>query len=521
MSASHELTGDAGDLLTIGDSGDLLTMSGIGKRYGEPVLSDVQLALRGGEVMALVGANGAGKSTLSKIIGGIVPPTTGRMQLDGSPYAPQSRAQAEACGVRMVLQESALVPTLTVAENLLLGRLPQRAGWISRRRLYEQARAAMQPVGLEAIDPGTLVGKLGLGHRQMIDIARHLIGPCRVLILDEPSAMLSAREVDRLFAQIALLRARGVALVYISHRLDELRHIADRIAVLRDGRLVTVEPVADRARADWVCMMAGREVGECIERSTPVIGPARLKVTGLTRGRAVLDVSLEVGAGEILGISGLVGAGRTELLRLIYGADVADRGSIAVRHADGVLRPAAIGSPRDAVRHGIALLTEDRQGEGLLLTQSIAANVTLGHAAAIAHRGIIDRRRERQIARARIDALGIRTSGPDQAVAELSGGNQQKVVIGRWLERDVQILLFDEPTRGIDIGAKFEIYALLGALAHDGRALIVVSSDLKELTLLCDRIVVMAAGRLVAGWPRGAWSEEALLAAAFSGLDPP
>jgi len=517
MSASRELTGASGSLL----NGELLTMSGIGKVYGEPVLSEVQLGLRGGEVMALVGANGAGKSTLSKIIGGIVPPTTGRMWLDGFAYAPQSRAQAEACGVRTVLQELNLLPTLTVAENLLLGRLPQRAGFISLRRLHAQARAALQPVGLGSLNPGTPVGELGLGHQQLIEIARSLIGTCRVLILDEPTAMLSAPEVERLFSQIALLRGRGVALIYVSHRLDELRRIADRIAVLRDGRLVAVEPVAGRERADWVRMMAGREVGERIERAAAAIGPPRLKVTGLTRGRAVRDVSLEVGAGEILGISGLVGAGRTELLRLIYGADVADRGSIAVRCADGILHPVAISSPRDAVRHGIALITEDRKGEGLLLTQSLAANLLLGQAAAIANWGIIDPGRERRIARARIDALGIRTSGPDQAVMELSGGNQQKVVIGRWLERDMQILMFDEPMRGIDIGAKFAIYEVLGALAQDGHALIVVSSDLEELTLLCDRIVVMAAGRLIGGWQRGEWSEEALLAAAFSGVDRP
>jgi len=363
------------------------------------------------------------------------------------------------------------------------------------------------------------VGDLGLGHQQMIEIARNLAGACSVLILDEPTAMLTAREVDRLFAQLALLRQRGVALVFISHRLDELARVADRIAVLRDGCLVTVEPIARRERSDWVRLMVGRDVGERIDRPAAVLGAVRLKVEGLTRGRAVREVSVEVSAGEILGIGGLIGAGRTELLRLIYGADAADRGSIAVRGATGALQTVAIRSPSDAVRHGIALITEDRKGEGLLLTQSVAANLSLGNPAAIASHGLIDRGRERRFARARIEALGIRTRGAAQTVDELSGGNQQKIVIGRWLERDVQILLFDEPTRGIDIGAKFEIYALLAAQAQAGRALIVVSSDMQELMLLCDRIAVMAAGRLVGAWRRGEWSERVLLAAAFRGLE--
>lgn len=465
-----------------------LVVTGIGKTYAEPVLDDVSLALYPGEALALTGENGAGKSTLSKIVAGLVAPTTGAMRLAGAEYAPHSRAHAEALGVRMVMQELNLVPTLTVAENLFLDRLPHRFGVIDRRRLAADARAAMARVGLDSLDPDTLVGSLGIGHQQMVEIARSLAGDCRVLILDEPTAMLTAREVELLFDQIARLKADGVALVYISHRLEELARVAQRVAVLRDGRLVHVDRIDAQPTERLVALMAGREIAEQAVHGTRTPGAPRLRVERLSRGDAVRDVSFDVRAGEIFGISGLIGAGRTELLRLVYGADAADGGTVSIGDPP---RPAAIRSPADAVRHGIALVSEDRKGEGLLLPQSIAAR--------------------------QIDALRIRARGPAQPVAELSGGNQQKVAIGRWLGRDMGVLLFDEPTRGIDVGAKFDIYALLDALAREGRAIVVVSSDLRELMLICDRIGVMSAGRMHAVFERGGWTQDALLGAAFAG----
>lgn len=320
----------------------VLSVSGIGKTYGEPVLADVTLTLEAGQALALTGENGAGKSTLSKIIGGLVDPTTGTMQLGGHAYAPASRTQAEALGVRMVMQELNLLPTLTVAENLFLNRLPRRFGIIDRARLREDARAAMAQVGLDAVDPDTPVGALGIGHQQMVEIARNLIGDCRVLILDEPTAMLTAREVELLFEQIDRLKARGVAIVYISHRLEELARVAERVAVLRDGRLVHAGDMAATTSDGLVTLMVGREIGEQIELGERHIGAPRLVVSGLTRGTAVRDVSLEVRAGEIFGISGLIGAGRTELLRLIYGADTPDAGMIAVGQPP---KPAKIDSP--------------------------------------------------------------------------------------------------------------------------------------------------------------------------------
>ncbi|HDP4121655.1 TPA: sugar ABC transporter ATP-binding protein, partial [Pseudomonas aeruginosa] len=436
------------------------------------------------------------------------------LELLGRPYAPGSRREAEALGVRMVMQELNLLPTLSVAENLFLHDLPRRAGWIDRRRLRAAAREAMAQVGLEAIDPDTLVGDLGIGHQQMVEIARNLIGDCRLLILDEPTAMLTAREVDMLFEQVERLRERGVAIVYISHRLEELARISQRIAVLRDGRLVCVEPIERYDADQLVTLMVGRDLGERFDLGPRQTGAPLLRVERLSRRGKVHEVSFEVRAGEIFGISGLIGSGRTELLRLIYGADRADGGQVLLGDPPQRL---SLRSPADSVRQGVALITEDRKGEGLLLDQSISANLALGNLPALARHGVIDRRREEALARRQVEALRVRCADTAQAVGELSGGNQQKVVIGRWLERDCQVLLFDEPTRGIDVGAKFDIYALLAELTRRGKALVVVSSDLRELMLICDRIGVLSAGRMVDTFERDAWTQDALLAAAFAG----
>uniref|UniRef100_UPI00106BA8C2 sugar ABC transporter ATP-binding protein n=1 Tax=Pseudomonas aeruginosa TaxID=287 RepID=UPI00106BA8C2 len=401
-----------------------------------------------------------------------------------------------------------------VADNLFLHDLPRRAGWIDRRRLRAAAREAMAQVGLEAIDPDTLVGDLGIGHQQMVEIARNLIGDCRLLILDEPTAMLTAREVDMLFEQVERLRERGVAIVYISHRLEELARISQRIAVLRDGRLVCVEPIERYDADQLVTLMVGRDLGERFDLGPRQTGAPLLRVERLSRRGKVHEVSFEVRAGEIFGISGLIGSGRTELLRLIYGADRADGGQVLLGDPPQRL---SLRSPADSVRQGVALITEDRKGEGLLLDQSISANLALGNLPALARHGVIDRRREEALARRQVEALRVRCADTAQAVGELSGGNQQKVVIGRWLERDCQVLLFDEPTRGIDVGAKFDIYALLAELTRRGKALVVVSSDLRELMLICDRIGVLSAGRMVDTFERDAWTQDALLAAAFAG----
>ncbi|MBG4215224.1 sugar ABC transporter ATP-binding protein [Pseudomonas aeruginosa] len=496
------------------DALPLLSIRGVGKTYAQPVLAEIDLQLFGGEVLALTGENGAGKSTLSKIVGGLERPGAGSLELLGRPYVPGSRREAAALGVRMVMQELNLLPTLSVAENLFLHDLPRRAGWIDRRRRRAAAREAMAQVGLEAIDPDTLVGDLGIGHQQMVEIARNLIGDCRLLILDEPTAMLTAREVDMLFEQVERLRERGVAIVYISHRLEELARISQRIAVLRDGRLVCVEPIERYDADQLVTLMVGRELGERFDLGPRQTGAPLLRVERLSRRGKVHEVSFEVRAGEIFGISGLIGSGRTELLRLIYGADRADGGQVLLGDPPQRL---SLRSPADSVRQGVALITEDRKGEGLLLDQSISANLALGNLPARARPGGIARRRAGARARRQGEARRVRCADTAQAVGELSGGNQQKVVIGRWLERDCQVLLFDEPTRGIDVGAKFDIYALLAELTRRGKALVVVSSDLRELMLICDRIGVLSAGRMVHTFERDAWTQDALLAAAFAG----
>ena len=504
----------------------LLSASAVSKHYAAPVLREIDLDVHAGEVLALTGENGAGKSTLSKILCGLESATSGSMTLGGAEYAPTSRNAAEALGVRMVLQELSMVPTLTVAENLFLGNLPRRLGFVDRATLRRQAEQALARVGLN-LDPWTPVHTLGIGHRQMIEIARALASACRVLILDEPTAMLSAHESATLFQRIDALRREGVAIIYISHRLDELARIADRIVVLRDGKLITDAPAATVTQDALIQAMVGRDVGESpvAQRATreplPGDGAPALRVTALTRAPAVHDVSFEVAPGEIFGIAGLVGAGRTELLRLIFGADRADAGTVEV---GSPLRPVRLDCPGDAVRHGISLLTEDRKDEGLMLDLPIAINIALGNMPAVTTRGWLQPDRERALAQRHIGALRIRCGGPDQPVGELSGGNQQKVAIARWLERDTPVLLFDEPTRGVDVGAKFDIYTLLDGLAARGKALVVVSSDLRELMQLCDRIGVMRAGRLTHIFQRNGWSQDALLAAAFGEsmeADPP
>lgn len=521
----------------------LLAIQAVGKDYTATVLDGVNVELFAGEVLALTGENGAGKSTLSKILCGLEQPTRGGMQLAGQAYAPTSRRDAERHGVRMVMQELGLVPTLTVAENLLMGRLPHRLGWLQRDVLHAAARAQLAKIGLDTIDPATPVSQLGIGQQQMVEIARNLQDDTRILVLDEPTAMLTPRETNYLFEQIAHLTARGVAIIYVSHRLEELRRIADRVAVLRDGRLVDVRPMAGMSEDDLVQRMVGRVVSDLDHRPRRPVGPVVMSADKLGRGTAVQDVSLELRAGEIFGIAGLVGSGRTELVRLLFGADRADRGSVTLHPEfeqkqalprDGQAKEAiqniantpdttaprtwhrGFASPLQAIAAGVGLVTEDRKSQGLLLSQPIRINATLSDLSAVSRGGWLQRGLESRLVQGFIRTLRVRCHGPEQPVGQLSGGNQQKVVFARWLHREGRVLLLDEPTRGVDVGARAELYGELDRMALEGRALLMVSSDLRELMAMADRIGVMSAGRLVAVFERGEWSEQSLLAAAFS-----
>jgi ribose transport system ATP-binding protein len=488
----------------------LLQGSGIGKTYATPVLAGVDFELHAGEVLALTGENGAGKSTLSKIVAGLVQPTDGTLTLAGTPFTPASRQDAERLGV---MQELSLVPTLSVAENLLLGRLPNRLGFIRGDALNAAAAEQMALIGLQDIDPRLPVSALGVGYQQMVEIARSLVGECRLLILDEPTAMLTSREIAHLFRQIALLKARGVAIVYISHRLDELQQVADRVMVLRDGRHIDTRAMRELTQADIVRSMVGRDVHEGLDRDVRPRGKRALAVRGLARGNAVRDVSFDLHAGEVLGLAGLVGSGRTELLRLIHGADRKDSGDVLL--GDTTV-PAKIASPVQAVRAGIGFVTEDRKSQGLLLPQSIRVNTTLANLRAVSRAGWLQGEEERREVERLRELLHVRSDSIEQPVDQLSGGNQQKVVFAKELLSSPRLLLLDEPTRGVDVGAKSEIYRQMDRLAADGKALLMVSSDLRELMSVCDRIGVMSAGRLVRIFERGQWIEQLLLEAAFS-----
>lgn len=491
----------------------LFEARGISKSFGSvQALSGVDLTLRAGAIHALVGENGAGKSTLSKIIAGIQTANAGHMLFDGQLYTPSSRRQAEHAGIRMVMQELNLIDNLSVAENIFLDQLPSRFGFVRYSALHRSAREAMSRVGLDEISPSTSVGSLGVGTRQMVEIAAGLSRNCRILILDEPTASLTDREADLLFRQIHLACQRGVAVIYISHRIDEILRIADEVTILRDGRIVSTQQARGLTADEIIRGMVGRNLPPRQHGQTTAGGAVALRLDRLCAGPKVRGVSLELYRGEILGLAGLMGSGRTELARAIFGADRIDSGAIFLY---GSGRPERIQSPRQAVQKGIALLTEDRKQQGLFLPQSIRFNITLPRLDSCSRMGVINGWREQSIGERFIESLSIRCSDPNQSVGQLSGGNQQKVVIAKWLLRDCEILIFDEPTRGIDVGAKFEIYRLLSELASRGKAVLFISSDLKELIAVCDRIAVLSAGRLTATFTAPEYSEQTITEAAF------
>ncbi|AYF73861.1 sugar ABC transporter ATP-binding protein [Nocardia yunnanensis] len=495
------------------ESGALLRVTGLSKRYpGVHALDGVDLTVAPGEIHVLIGENGAGKSTLVKCLAGVEQPDAGRMELGGAEHRPAGAADGLRAGIRVVHQELALLPALTVAENLFLQRMPRRFGVVDRRDMRRRAEVLLERVGLD-VSPDLPVGRLGIAQMQLVEIAKALSAECRLLIMDEPTATLTPRETATLFRVMRQLKAEGVSTIFISHHLDEIFEIGDRVTVLRNGTSVAARVVAELTVPELVRMMVGRDL---TAEYPPVIAnpPGRelLRVSDLAVTTQTPPLSLSVSAGEVVGIAGLVGSGRTEAMRAIFGADRPAGGTVTV---DGV--DARIRSPRDAVRRGISFLTEDRKAQGLVLDLSIAANLSLAGLDRVSGAGLLRRAAEIDSARALSEKLRIKSSGPEQLVRSLSGGNQQKVVLGRWLAVDADLLIVDEPTRGIDVGARYEIHQLLRELAAAGKGVLVVSSDLPELLGICDRILVFSAGRIAGEVPRDAFDAEHILNLAYSG----
>ena len=473
----------------------------------------MSLDLLPGEVHALVGENGAGKSTLVKILAGVHQPDSGTIWLDGEPTQIHGPAQSRSLGIAVVHQEPRLFPDLTVAENVFIGHAPStRLGTIDWGAMRRAAQALFDELDVQ-LDVGAPVRGLSMADQQLIEIAKSLSVDARVLILDEPTASLSAHEVSRLFAIVRQLRDRGVSVLFVSHRLDEVFELCDRATVFRDGRHVITTSTRELTTADLVRHMVGRAVSLFPKVEAPT-GDVLLEVSDLTRTGAFRDVSFAVRAGEILGFAGLVGAGRTEVARVLFGVDQPDGGEIRL---DG--SPVSFGSPSAAMHAGIAYLPEDRHQEGLVLDFSIAQNVTLPILPRLFPRFLLRSSIERKVARDYTQQFNVRMTGVDQLVGALSGGNQQKVVLAKWLASKPRVLILDEPTRGIDIGAKVEVHRIISELAASGLGIILISSDLPEVLAMSDRILVLHEGRITAEIPRDRATEERVMFAATGSAD--
>jgi ribose transport system ATP-binding protein len=473
------------------DAPPILQMRGIVKSFpGVKALRGVDLELHKGEVLALLGENGAGKSTLMRILGGAQPADEGSILIDGRETPLTSPQESRAAGIAVIYQEFNLVPGLTAVENIFLGRETTRGGFIDQRAERSRAAALFQRLGSE-VDLDVPCRRLTTAQQQLVEIAKALAFDARILVMDEPSAALTTHEVERLFAIICDLRSQGMSIIYISHRLDEVLTITDRVSVLRDGRHVGGRPTAEISRSEMIALMVGRELtAEFPSRST-IPGAVRLEVTGLHRGRAVRGVSFCVRRGEILALTGLVGAGRTETVRLLFGADRREGGEIRL---DG--RRLDIRCPSDAIAAGIGLLTEDRKMQGLVLGHSVRENFGLPNLERLSSHGFVQTRAERDEFNRYVEQLQIKIPDQEQRAGNLSGGNQQKIVLAKWLARNCDVLIFDEPTRGIDVGAKFEIYRLMNELVAAGKSLVMISSELPEVLGMADRILVLREGRV-------------------------
>ncbi|MCZ8518955.1 MULTISPECIES: sugar ABC transporter ATP-binding protein [Paenibacillus] len=472
--------------------GPLVSMEGIVKRFpGVLALDGCRFELQSGEVHALVGENGAGKSTMMKILTGVYAKDEGRIRYEGQEVEIPNTKAAQEMGISIIHQELNMMPHLTVAQNIFIGREPRRGWFLDEKALHSRTEELFERLHLE-LDPGSPVSGLTVAKQQMVEIAKALSFESKVLIMDEPTAALTQSEIEELFRIIGQLRSQGVGIVYISHRMEELKRITDRITVMRDGSYIDTVRTESITIDQIIAMMVGRQIQHI---SKPAVAenrsPVVLAVEGLSRGSQLKDISFHLRRGEILGFAGLMGAGRTEVARAIFGADPIDQGEIRIHG-----KPVRIRQPHDAVAQGLGYLSEDRKQFGLLTEMDVKTNIAVASYASYRRWGWMDDRGIAETAERYVESLKIKTPGTGQLVKFLSGGNQQKVVMGKWLTRDCDILIFDEPTRGIDVGAKSEIYALLEQLAGDGKSIIMISSELPEILRLSHRILVMCEGRI-------------------------
>ena len=484
---------------------NILTLKNVTKRYpGVVALSDVSIEVRRGEVLALIGENGAGKSTMIKTITGAIQPDEGVITFEGQGYKALNPTLTRDLGIAAIYHEFTLAPTLTVAENIFMGQKVNEGPVRNTKLLFEKAQQVLDRFGVD-INPRSLVRDLTVAYKQLVEIAKAIAKNAKLIIMDEPTAPLTDDEVDILMKIVHELKAEGISIIFISHRLDELYRVADRVTVMRDGEVIITKEVSALSKADLIYYMVGRELKESFPARSITYGDVALEVKGLT-GNGVAPISFSVRRGEVVGLAGLVGAGRTELARLIFGADPKDGGEIFV---DG--KKVEIRSPRDAVDHGIGYVSEDRKQSGVLLRMPISKNITLPILKRISHLGVVDTKKEAEVVKKQIGDMSIRTPSPEQLAGNLSGGNQQKVVLGKWLASNSKILILDEPTRGIDVGAKQEIYKLINKLAEEGLAVIVISSEMEEVLGLTDRMLILYEGQFMAELKKEDYSQERVL----------
>ncbi|MDN7241974.1 sugar ABC transporter ATP-binding protein [Planococcus sp. N028] len=492
----------------------MIKMTDISKSFsGNKVLKNVRFSLEKGEIHALMGENGAGKSTLMKIMAGIYSRDSGTVEVKGQPVEFTSPKQAEAAGIAVIHQELNVLPHLSIAENLFLGREETygRTGILKTKEMEKKTREILADLGLD-IDPASPASILSVGKQQIVEIAKALSVDAEVIIMDEPTAALTDREIDSLFATIRQLQKQGVSFIYISHRMEEIFSLCDRITILRDGEYVGERKISETSFEEIVQMMVGRELGERFPERNSTIGDVKLAVKGLSRKDCFENVSFELRKGEILSIAGLMGAGRTEVVQSLFGYKKLDAGTIEF---DG--QPIKIDNPRKAKEIGIGYVTEDRKSEGLIVDFTVEENVSMTNFSSISKNGLISKKKERGLYDQMVKRLGIRTSGPEQSAKSLSGGNQQKVVIAKWLGIEPELLILDEPTRGVDVGAKKEIYSIINELAERGVAILMISSELPEVIGMADRVLVMHEGKVTADLHKNEMTQERIMHYATGG----